>query len=369
VPGQRTVLFVSKPIVPPFHDGAKCLVRDVALELRRYRPIVLGTHDAPALADGIEMDRVYRTGGSFAPALRDKARVFQRLLLGRGPDVWHFVFAPNPVSSSAGRVARALRPVATVQTVASAPRSFAGSARLLFGDRVVTTSAWTRDRLVADGAAAARIRVIPPSVPELAPANAEWKREWFGGLDLPEGVPLIVYPGDLEISTGAALFARALPSIFEKNLDVHAVYACRAKTERAAQAQQRLERELAPHARRIRFVGEVPSLPALLSVATVVAFPVDNLFGKVDLPIAVLEAMALGVPVVVLDLGPLRELEGALCVPPGDGEALAGACVALLDSAERRAELAEKGRAAVRERHRPAQAARAYEALYDELLR
>ncbi len=363
------MLFVSKPIAPPFHDGAKCLVRDVAMGLRNYRPVVLGTRDAPPLAEGIEVDRVYPTAGGFAPALRDNERVFQRLVFGDRPDIWHFVFAPNPLSSFAGRVARALRRVATVQTVASAPRSFAGSARLLFGDRVVTTSSWTRDRLLAEGAPAARVAVIPPSVPELAPIDAEQARALLRETDLPQGGPLIVYPGDLEVSTGAALLARALPAVFAKSADVHAVFACRAKTERASQAQQRLEHELAPFGRRVRFVGEVPSLHALLSLATLVAFPVDNLYGKVDLPIAVLEAMALGIPVIALDVGPLRELVGAHLIPPGDPGALANACVELLASPERRAELAEKGRAAVHERHRPGQVALAYEAIYGELCR
>ena len=37
------VLFVSKPIAPPFHDGTKCLVRDVASELRDFSPVVMTT--------------------------------------------------------------------------------------------------------------------------------------------------------------------------------------------------------------------------------------------------------------------------------------------------------------------------------------
>src|SRR5690606_4769174 len=42
------VLFVSKPIVAPFHDGTKCLVRDIASHLSAVRPLVLGVPGAKA---------------------------------------------------------------------------------------------------------------------------------------------------------------------------------------------------------------------------------------------------------------------------------------------------------------------------------
>ncbi|MDH4281277.1 MAG: hypothetical protein OEV36_01370 [Myxococcales bacterium] len=36
------VLYVSKPVAPPWNDSSKNLVRDVAGHLRRHRPIVMG---------------------------------------------------------------------------------------------------------------------------------------------------------------------------------------------------------------------------------------------------------------------------------------------------------------------------------------
>jgi len=78
----RRVLFVSKPIAPPFHDGTKCLVRDVALELTRVEPIVMSTKSAPTLESAtgrraavrIEEARVYADPGSFTPSLTANLR-------------------------------------------------------------------------------------------------------------------------------------------------------------------------------------------------------------------------------------------------------------------------------------------------------
>jgi glycosyltransferase involved in cell wall biosynthesis len=88
----------------------------------------------------------------------------------------------------------------------------------------------------------------------------------------------------------------------------------------------------------------------------------------VDVPIVLLESMALGIPMVVLDQGALREVGGALRVTPGDSEALARWAIGLVrDSGLRETVVAEQ-KAAIDERHRAAVAARAYERLYGELM-
>src|SRR5580698_6324295 len=130
VSGPR-VLFVSKPIAPPWNDGSKNLVRDVARNLTRARATVLTTEGAPSLGDRVAMDAIYTAPGRFAPGLGQNARVVRRLLAGDPHDVWHFVFAPNPASSTVARFASRTRRLMgwkgrVVQTIASAPRSFDG---------------------------------------------------------------------------------------------------------------------------------------------------------------------------------------------------------------------------------------------------
>src|ERR1700678_704879 len=128
------VLFVSKPIAPPWHDGSKNLVRDIASHLTRAEPTVMTLPGAPAIGARVTMEPVYRDAGRFMPGLAANARVLGRLVSGDAHDLWHFVFAPNPASSSAARIARGIRRASgwrgpLVQTVASAPRSFEGIGR------------------------------------------------------------------------------------------------------------------------------------------------------------------------------------------------------------------------------------------------
>jgi glycosyltransferase involved in cell wall biosynthesis len=90
------------------------------------------------------------------------------------------------------------------------------------------------------------------------------------------------------------------------------------------------------------------------------------------LPLALLEAMATGVPCVVSDLPGIRDAveDGAtgLRVPPGDAEALAAALLRVLSDAALAAGLRERARERVRREHSRERMLARTEALYRELL-
>jgi len=93
----------------------------------------------------------------------------------------------------------------------------------------------------------------------------------------------------------------------------------------------------------IHFLGPRRDVPGLLALADVMLLP-----SIADaMPMAVLEAMALGTPVIACDVGDTREAlgEGGICVPPGDVGTLAEAWARVLTDAELRAGLGRAGAA------------------------
>ncbi len=369
------VLFISKPIAPPFHDGSKCLVRDVARHLTRIDPIVMSMAGAPGLdpaqgARPVQSVRAYGAPGGFTPAFTANLRAAAWVLLASRATVWHFVFAPNPRTSGAGRWLRRLRGVPVVQTVASPPRSFADPQALFFGDVLVAQSAWTQRSIETSyegsGLRAPRIAVIPPPAPELRTPGADDIARVRRELRLRPEQRYVLYPGDLETSSGAqatAELAERLPATLP---DLITVFAYRRKSPRALDVAQRLSARLP--LKSTRFVENAPDILALLAGASAVLFPVDDLWGKVDLPIVLLEAMSLGVPVLALDHGPLRDLEGVLKVPSLTLDPWLQALVTLSGDPAQGLQIAEAQRVAINLRHRAATVARAYEDLYLELV-
>ncbi len=369
------VLFVSKPIVPPYRDGTKCLVRDVASSVRRVDPIVMSSADAPVIerASGghVAVAAAYAGDGAYAPKLSDNLRAALWLALRSRADLWHFVFAPNPRSSAAGRFLSRMRRVPVLQTIASPPRQFAEVRRLVFGDLIVAQSAWTKQRLLdaasTEGVALPRVEVIPPPVPELAERGPEQQREVRERLALPDDAPIFVYPGDLEVSAGAETVAKAVDSLVAELPGAVVVFAYRPKTAAAHGARRALEARLP--GRHVRFSHELPDVLSLVAASRAVLFPVDDLWGKVDLPIVLLEAMSLGVPVIALDRGPLSELAGVRHLSTLSPEELTRAAVELERDAGVRDGVIAAQRRTIAERHRAEVVAAAYEQLYLDLLK
>lgn len=369
------VLYVSKPVEPPWHDGSKNLVRDLAEHVPDIEPTVMTAGGAAGLVERVQCEPVYAHGarGRYAPKLRENARVLRRLLGAPREELWHFVFAPNPASSTAAKVAigaqklrsRARRPK-VVQTVASTPKELVGVGSLLFGDVVVAQSQDTHAKLLRHGVAPELLRVIPPCARAPEPPSAE--RVAALRASFPQlGARYVVYPGDLEVSTGARTVLAAVSGLVSLGFDV--VFACRAKTARAKECQDALQADLPEGlADRVHFAGTVADLPALLAPAFAVVFPVDDLYGKVDLPLVLLESLALGVPLIVARGGPLAEIQAALTVRPTESHALVDEIAKLARNESQRTELIEQGRTEYRARFSPEVVGRAYGELYRTLV-
>jgi glycosyltransferase involved in cell wall biosynthesis len=362
------VLMVSKAIAPPWNDSGKNLVRDLARGMTRHHPVLMVGAGSPEVA-GAKLARVYRGGVGFAPGPAEQARVFAHLLTARGARLWHFFFAPNPRSCLAGRLATRLRRKRALHTISSAPRDARALVPLLFADCNVVLSAHTERRFLEAGLPTARLRRIPPAIEPLVPVTSARARALRSELGLPESVPLIVYPGDLEFGEGAHLMleaARALPG------DCLIVMACRTKTPRARHAERALRERIRERglATRFRFLGETPRIHDLLAVADLVALPSVDLFAKMDYPLVLLEAMSLARSVVVARGSAAEELAlaGGAYAVDASAEALALTLERLLADPVERAQLGAAAHALVQERYGYTTMAAAYERLYDELL-
>ena len=366
---MANVLLVSKPLVPPWNDSSKNLARDVAAGMSRHVPVILGDGSGRFAPPRARVEAVYRGSGGFAPGLGAQLRVLARLALGGRADLWHFFFAPNPKSSTAGRALARIRRVPTVQTVCSRPRAMAGARRLLFADRTVVLSGHTRDALIENGVAADRLELVAPGVPPLAPLDASERQRARASFGLPDA-PLVLFAGDLELGDGAPRIVDAF--VRQRERDAVLVMACRAKTTGAAAAEAALRGTLerAGVGDRVRWIGETPRIHALVGAADVVALPSTDLYAKMDLPLVLLEAMWMERTVVVAAGSPAAELAdgaAAVAVDPRP-EALAAELDALLLDVARREAIGRAARRAAEERYHPDRMVRAYESIYDRLL-
>ena len=278
-----TVLMISKPVVPPWNDSGKNLVKDLVTHGRRFNYRVLTTQGFALKIDRVHCEPLYGDAGAYSPSLRANARVLARLLRYEGEQVRHFFFAPNPITSHAARFTQFVRRVPTVQTISSAARAGDAIAPLLFGDRVVVLSEWSRRRVIAAGVDARRVVHIAPciEVPAQPDGAARERARAHHRLD----GEVVLYAGDYQFSRAARTLAAAIPRIAAARPEARFVFACRIKqpASRDEEAAIRAELTSAGVAERVRFLNEVPDILDLVAAADVVTLPAESTYAKMDL--------------------------------------------------------------------------------------
>jgi len=185
---------------------------------------------------------------------------------------------------------------------------------------------------------------------------------------------VLLYAGDYEFSAGGRIALDMIRRVREKVPEAMLVYAVRRKTPASGPVEARIKSDAALWGlgRDVRFLNEVDDMAGLLNLADLSVMPVERLYAKMDVPLVLLEHMALGRPVVVSDSQPLVETiqggRGGVAVRHGDVARLSEAVVDLLRDDRARSELGQSARRLVEEMFDVRRSAEAYADLYDELL-
>ncbi|WP_207457440.1 glycosyltransferase [Azospirillum sp. SYSU D00513] len=173
---------------------------------------------------------------------------------------------------------------------------------------------------VADywGMAPEVIQVVPNSI-DIAAVRAA------GASAPPRVLPerFIVFFGRLETRKGIGPLGEALPAVLAAQPDLHVVVVG-GEDAPSAEVITRFKEHLAPFAGRVHLLGALPRRQALSIVARAELAVIPSLWESFGF--VVVEALALGVPVVASDAGGIPEIvergRSGWLVPPGDAGAL-----------------------------------------------
>lgn len=196
-------------------------------------------------------------------------------------------------------------------------------------DKIVTMSANIRESLIRIGIPNSKIEVLPPFfdtvrfTPELR--SEDLRKELRTAED---NIPIILFVGNLKHSKGLDHLVDAL-GLIVNDCDFRLVYTLELKDktfdEKLNMMTERMERKgLSGRTTRL---GIVESMPALMASSDLIVFPYRDTNGPSDYPIALLEAMASGIPTIATRVGGIPELvddgKTGILVEPGDITGLA----------------------------------------------
>jgi glycosyltransferase involved in cell wall biosynthesis len=199
------------------------------------------------------------------------------------------------------------------------------------------------------------IFVVPNGIPQRSGGRERVRR----GLGIPDDELLIVAVGNLYPVKGHVVLLDALAMLGD-DARWHLAIAGRGEEE----ARLRSQSSAAGLDARVHILGFRDDIPDILAAGDIFAMPSLS----EGLPLALVEAMSFGLPVVVSRVGGIPEVVSenveALLVTPSDALALSVALRSLLDDAQLRARLGDAGRTRARRDYAIATMADRYERLY-----
>jgi len=208
-------------------------------------------------------------------------------------------------------------------------------------DKIIAVTTNVKVSLTKCGVAAGKIEVLPSCFDEKAFSTSAYDLAIHKKASAKNSkVRKVLFVGNVDKTKGLDIFLAAAKSILRTNPEVKFAITLHEPNERLQSVRVSASRSLGSS---VEVFGVVSNMARLMASVDVVVAPFRSTEGISDIPIIVLEAMALGKPVVVSNLEGIKEVirdgENGLIVGLNKPDELANAITNLLDNPNLREEI------------------------------
>lgn len=372
----KRVLLATRPLVPPWDEASKNFAYFLGREVRDHELTLLTTTEKlTGLPASVTEEPIFQNSHL---GLSAKLSLFRYLRQARDQfDITHYLFTPTKQNSTLIKLLARPTRGKTIQTIATLREDLYSPEELrslLFADHLTVYTDLTKQKLEKLGFNNVT-RIYPGIDLDLyRPKDKDPKvLETYG---IGEQDFFVIYPGEYTRLGATDMLFTAFSEYFQKNPDsnIKFLFACRIKNE----ADHAKREELKAQVKTLGLEGKILfdenratfDMPALYNTADLVLFPVENLRGKFDVPLIIIEAYACGKPVILSDLPQFAEFTNRdICVtiPKDSGAQLMESVAYLSQNEAERMRLGENARRFVKDHFDLKNTARQYEEVYSSL--
>lgn len=364
------IFFATRPIGPPWDEASKNLVFQIAQSLERFTAILLTYEEQEKLLShpaALEKP-IYPQNSSRDVSWRQKVAFILSLICTEAT-IYHFYFTPERYSSHIIRFIKNFKKGKFLQTFATPIAEESRIPGLAFGDAVVVQSDYSLHRFHRQGVR--NVERIYPGIdtdtfkPGIDTTALKLK------LNITDGQKVVLYAGNYYLGCNHEL-TEIILRLTRKDRNLKFIMACRIGVPQDINDRARLQTVLQKEgvADQVIFLQHVESMAQIHEIADINIFPARSMQGKADIPLVLLESLAMETPVIITDIPPLNEIMKdniGLQVRPGDAVKLADAIQELLDNDSLRREMGKRGRQMVIREFSLQSYLAQYRALYQKL--
>ena len=374
----KKILLVTRPISPPWDEGSKNFAYYLAKNIRNEKLEInlMGKNDLPELPKNVRLHKIYTTSEirDFNFFQKIRSLFFQFKTKGQF-DINHYFFTPTKLNSFLIKNFLKSAKTKTVQTIAALREDLWSDEdikKLIFADLVITYSNYAKNKLGSLGFK--NVKRIYPGI-DLEKYKFQQKNPaLLKKYNLKNSDFIINFTGEY-VRLGA--MDRVIESFIEiskKIPEARLFLAVRIKNEKDAQKKKGIIEKIkqASISEKVSFYekDEEFSMNDVYNICDISLFPVENMYGKFDIPLAVIEAMACEKPLILTDLEILKELgnqNNAVVIKKDDNHSLTNAILDLYQNKEKREQLGKNARKFCEENFDVKNIAEVYQENYEKI--
>ncbi|EKE16299.1 MAG: Galactosyltransferase [uncultured bacterium] len=374
---MKNILLVTRPIAPPWDEASKNFAFTLAKNLSSSENLELHLMTngyVSELPKSVVQEKIYtRSQNDFGFSQKIRSLLFQ-LKTRCKFNIAHYFFTPTTLNSFVIKNFVKNKKTKTIQTIATLREDLFSDneiKKLIFGNQIITYSDYAKNRLEKMGFK--NVQRIYPGIDLLnykpRPKNENiLKKFGFAITDF-----LIHFSGEY-IRLGAMDdVIESFMQVSQKISSAKLLLAVRVKNEKDAEKKKQVVKKLQENnlLDKVAFFDDGKyEMSYIYNLADVSLFPVKNMYGKFDVPLVVIEAMACEKPVIISDIPILKEFsneKNSLQIKAGNIDQLVQSILDLYGSKEKRTHLGAYARTYVEQNFDIENVAKQYEKIYNNI--
>lgn len=222
--------------------------------------------------------------------------------------------------------------------------NFLTKALQTFLDSIIVISGYTYQDLLRIGINKNKIKHVNVGIDTSAfkPLNISSDRlnQIKTNLGIPGEKKVVFFAGDMAPWKGLDIFIKSITELNKKRSDIVGLVAEKSmfecKQKRMSQISNLIKQNCAE--KLIYFTGRHARISELYGISDVVVYPYLSFFSLMDTPLSLLEAMAMGKPIIATNIGGFSQLiehkKNGILVEPNDSKELVNSILYMIENAE-----------------------------------